>query len=312
MNTEVDNQPLATVNGHIIYAGALSREIELLSASVHGIKFDELAPSQRAELKKNAITKLIREELVLESELAEIVAPTDEQLKAGIDEVQLGILIQGGDDIVDDEGFQLRLRESMRRELIIHHVIDLFLEQAEVNDAEVAQFYADHNARPGISRFARDGRVKLAEIFLAAEKTLCPAGRSALILALRSFRERIDQGETFADLARAQSDHKESGAKGGDIGWVRRGELYDPAFDAACLTNVGAITDAIATPDGYLMLQVLDKDVSVLALADVADEIRAELRDVHAKAAFRAWVSQLMSKADIRVGGDPSTWGKGK
>ncbi|MCP5086721.1 MAG: hypothetical protein GY952_07975 [Rhodobacteraceae bacterium] len=308
MGKEIDNQPLATVNGHVIYAGSLSREIEQLAATVHGVSFDNLVPSQRAELKKNAITKLVREELVLESELASAVEPTEEEVKAGVSEAQLAILVQGGDDIIEDESFEGRLRESIRRELIIHHVIGLFLEEAEVSDDDVEQFYNNQNEKPGLSRFVRDGRLELSEIFLEAEKTLCPAGRSALILALRSFKERFEDGETFADLARRHSERADTRENGGRIGWVRRGEIYTPAFDAACAPDENGLTDAVATPDGYLLLQVTDRDLSVLPLDEVRVEIHQELRDAQARAAFKAWVAQLMEKADIRVGGDPSTW----
>lgn len=308
MSSEVDNQPLATVNGHIIYAGSLSREIEQLAAMVHGVSFESLVPSQRAELKKNAITKLVREELVLESELARAVEPTEDEVKAGMSEAQLTILVQGGDDIVEDESFEGRLRESIRRELIIHHVIGLFLEEANVSDNDVERFYNGQNEKPGLSRFARDGRLELSEIFLEAEKTLCPAGRSALILALRSFKDRVEAGETFADLAKNHSERSEARETSGSIGWVRRGEIYDPAFDAACALDENGLTDVVPTPDGYLLLQVVDKDLSVLPLDDVREEIRQELREAQARAAFKEWVAQLMEQADIRVGGDPSTW----
>ncbi len=312
MSEKVDSQPLATVNGHVIYAGALSREIELLAATVHGKTLDNLVPSQRAELKKNAITKLIREELILESELADLVQPSDEELKAGIAEAQTTILVQGGDDIVEDEGFQDRLSESMRRELVIHHVIDLFLGEAEVSDAEIELYYTSHTGQPGMGRFVRDGKLELAEIFLEAEKTLCPVGRSGLIRALTSFKERHENGENFADLARVQSDRGESKENGGYLGWMRRGEVNDDAFNAACTLEVGGLTGAIELPDGYLMLQVINKELSVLPLDEVRGEISNELRDAKARAAFKEWVSQMMESADIRVGGDPSTWSKGK
>ena len=302
MEKDVESQPLATVNGHVIYAGAFSREIEQLAATVHGMRAQDLAPSQRAELKKNAITKLIREELVLESELAGLVEPGEDELKTAIDEAQLAILVQGGDDIVEDEGFQARLRESIRRDLTIDHVIALFLEEAEVNDDHIRRFYEAQTAQPGKGRFVRDGRLELAEIFLEAEKTLCPAGRSALILALKSFKEHFDEGEDFAELARAHSERPEAKETGGYLGWVRRGEVFDPAFDAACVAPAKGLSGVVPTPDGYLLLQVLDRDLSVLPLEEVEDEIRHELKDAQAKAAFRDWVAGMMEQADIRVG----------
>ncbi len=166
MRDDVDRQPLATVNGRIIYVGALTREIEQLAATVHGIRFEDLVPSQRAELKKNAITKLIREELVLESDLAVSVQPSDTELQTAMDEAELTILVQGGDDLVEDEGFLARLRESMCRELIIHHVIDLFQEAAEVSDEEVERRYNSQTVQPGMSRFVREEWREQGRIFL--------------------------------------------------------------------------------------------------------------------------------------------------
>ena len=302
MAKNVGSQPLATVNGHVIYAGAFSREIEQLAATVHGVRAQDLAPSQRAELKKNAITKLIREELVLESELAGLVEPGEDELKAAIDDANLAVLVQGGDDIVEDEGFQARLSESIRRDLTIDHVIGLFLEEADVSDAEVRGFFEAQTEQPGKERFVRDGRVELAEIFLSTETKPCPAGRSALILALRSFKERFDDGEEFAALARAHSERETAKETGGYLGWVRRGEVFDAVFDAACTATVKGLSSVVPTPEGYLLLQVIDRDLSVLPLQEVEDEIRQELKDAQAKAAFRDWVAGMMDKADIRVG----------
>ena len=310
MKKEIGNQPLATVNDHIIRAGALSREMEQLAATIYGTRFDNLVPAQLAELRKNAITKLIREELVLESELAAAAEPDETELRAKVDEAQLGIMLQGGESLIDDEGFQQRLRETVRRELIIHHVIDLFLEEADVSDEEIQAFYRGQTERPGAGRFVRDGRLNLAEIFLAADKDLCPANRSSLILALKSFKERVEKGESFEELARKHSEREETAKQGGSIGWVRRGEIYGPAFDAACVVDDEGMTDAVSTPDGYALLRVAQKELSVLPLETVRAEISQELADTKAKAAFKMWVNQLMDKADIRVGGDPSTWGK--
>ena len=303
MAKDFTTQPLATVNGHIIHAGALAREIEQLAATLHGMRVQDMAPGIRAELKKNAITKLIREELVLESELARLVEPDGAEIKAAIDAANLAILVQGGEDIVDDEGFQARLAESIRRDLNIDHVIRLFLEEAEVSDDDIQAYYHAQTAQPGKGRFVRDGKLELAEIFLEAEKTLCPAGRSALILSLRSFKERCEAGEDFADLARTHSERPQAGETGGYLGWVRRGEVNDAAFDAACAAKVKRLTDVVALPDGYVLYQVIDRDLSVLPLGEVEDEIRHELRDTQAKAAFRAWVAGMMNEADIRVGG---------
>ena len=76
---------------------------------------------------------------------------------------------------------------------------------------------------------------------------------------LLSIRERIINGEKFSTLARLYSEDTESARKGGELGLVSK-SIFWPAFsDAAMSLKPGVISQIVETPDGYHILEVLEK-----------------------------------------------------
>ena len=92
------------------------------------------------------------------------------------------------------------LREELK-ELIVNHVIDKYVtQQTDVSDAEIEEFY---NSNTGAIR----GETVQVSHILTETKEEC----SALL-------ERLEQGESFADLAAEYSIHERSAQNGGELG----------------------------------------------------------------------------------------------
>ena len=76
---------------------------------------------------------------------------------------------------------------------------------------------------------------------------------------LLSLRERILNGEKFATLARLYSEDPGSRGKGGELGMASR-SIFWPAFsDAAMALKPGTISQIVETPDGFHIIEVIDK-----------------------------------------------------
>ena len=76
---------------------------------------------------------------------------------------------------------------------------------------------------------------------------------------LLSIRERILNGEKFSTLARLYSEDPGSARKGGELGMASK-SVFWPAFsDAAMALKPGAISQIVETPDGYHLIEVLEK-----------------------------------------------------
>ena len=86
--------------------------------------------------------------------------------------------------------------------------------------------------------------------------------REAAALAVKerllSIRERIINGEKFATLARLYSEDG-SARRGGELGMASKSIYWTPFADAAMSLKPGAISQIVETPDGFHLIEVLEK-----------------------------------------------------
>ena len=87
--------------------------------------------------------------------------------------------------------------------------------------------------------------------------------RQAAAVAVRekllSLRERIMNGEKFSTLARIYSEDPGSARRGGGLGMASK-SIFWPAFsDAAMALRPGTISQVVETPDGFHIIEVIEK-----------------------------------------------------
>ncbi|MGM9736649.1 MAG: peptidylprolyl isomerase [Candidatus Cryptobacteroides sp.] len=76
---------------------------------------------------------------------------------------------------------------------------------------------------------------------------------------LLAIRERIMNGEKFSTLARIYSQDPGSARRGGELGMASK-SIFWPAFsDAAMSLKPGVVSQIVETPDGFHIIEVLDK-----------------------------------------------------
>ena len=76
---------------------------------------------------------------------------------------------------------------------------------------------------------------------------------------LLAIRERIINGEKFSTLARIYSQDPGSAMKGGELGMASK-SIFWPAFsDAAMALKPGIVSQIVETPDGFHIIEVLEK-----------------------------------------------------
>jgi len=76
---------------------------------------------------------------------------------------------------------------------------------------------------------------------------------------LLAIRERIINGEKFSTLARIYSQDPGSARKGGELGMASK-SIFWPAFsDAAMSLKPGVVSQIVETPDGFHIIEVLEK-----------------------------------------------------
>ena len=99
-------------------------------------------------------------------------------------------------------------------------------------------------------------RYKLSQICIYPDRE---AAALAVKEKLIGLRERIIGGEKFATLARIYSEDPMSARKGGELGMLSKTVLWAPFADAAMSLKPGVISQVVETPDGFHIIEVLEK-----------------------------------------------------
>ena len=123
----------------------------------------------------------------------------------------------------------------------------------EMTPSEVEKFYkkTDKDSLPIIST-----QYKIRQIVLYPSKEAAAMVVKEKLLELRN---RIIKGERFATLATMYSQDG-SASKGGELGMAPK-NIYWPAFtDAAMALKPGQISQIVETPDGFHIIQMIEKD----------------------------------------------------
>ncbi len=76
---------------------------------------------------------------------------------------------------------------------------------------------------------------------------------------LAALKQRIENGEDFAELAKANSDDKASAVAGGDLGWANPGSFVPQFEEVMNSLEPGQTSEPFRSPFGWHILQVLER-----------------------------------------------------
>ena len=125
-----------------------------------------------------------------------------------------------------------------------------FQEQAKISPTEVEAFIKEH---PG--EFSRAKVIRARQIMLALPPKADAAQKESLSKQAQALLQKLKGGEDFAQLAKAQSQDPASREKGGDLGYVQRGQ-HPPEWDRVAFTLHPGQVGRVDTPQGIYLVKV--------------------------------------------------------
>jgi peptidyl-prolyl cis-trans isomerase SurA len=145
-------------------------------------------------------------------------------------------------------------REMVKNYMLIDQVVSGITENVIVTPSEVKEFY---RTMPVDSVPLISARVEMTQIIKIPPVSL--EQKVMIKEKLRDLRRRIVAGENFATMAILYSEDPGSAAKGGEIGFFGRGELY-PEYEAAAFKlNVGEISEIVESKAGFHIIQLIER-----------------------------------------------------
>jgi hypothetical protein len=114
----------------------------------------------------------------------------------------------------------------------------------------------------------------------------------------RRLLEAAPDAATLGSLAAGASRDRASRDRGGDLGWVERGQLAGPLEDAIFGAEPGRVTGPVRSAFGWHLVVVEDvRPARDRTLTECRSEIRAELTEYRRRRAWLDWLDRRVAEA---------------
>ena len=186
-------------------------------------------------------------------------------------------------------------REQWRVQILGNKVIATQVKgQIAVTEDEIKQYYEENYA-------GLDGgkEIHIAHILIPFDS---PEEKEKALDVAQEVARKAKSGEDFGELAKEYSKDTISAQKGGDLGYVEKGDLVPQLEDVIQAMSEGEVSDPVESPSGYHIIKVLGTRASdKSSLDDAREEIRQKLYREKAGKALKTWVEGIRKTAYIEV-----------
>jgi peptidyl-prolyl cis-trans isomerase C len=170
-------------------------------------------------------------------------------------------------------------------------------QKAKPTQKEISKFYNENRE----TNFTEMESVHIRHILVALGKDDSDKIKGQKKEKAENLRKQLLNGGNFAELAKKNSDCP-SKEFGGDLSYIKRGQMAKTFENAAFSQKKDAIGPVIKTEFGYHIVQVLDhKPAKKVSLDKVKDKISSLLEQKKKVEMFNAVLKKLQDKAKVVI-----------
>lgn len=116
---------------------------------------------------------------------------------------------------------------------------------------------------------------------------------------LEKLRERIINGDDFAELARSHSDDTGSAIEGGSLGWVSPGVMVPEFEEKMKVLKIGEVSEPFKSRFGWHLIKVFDRREQNMAKEYKRGKARQQIRQRKIAENLEIWLRQLRDEAYV-------------
>jgi len=250
---KVIDQIVAIVAGHSILESDI--ENQYLQYTLQG------NPDLPVDTRCQILESLLFQKLMLNQAELDSVVVTDDQVEEELNRRLRYYINQFGSQEKFEEFYKKPLtqfkddfREIVREQKLIENVQYGITKDMKITPSEVKSFF---NKIPTDSIPLISAEVEVGQI--VKNPPISTEEKQRVKVKLTELRDRILKGEDFSTLAILYSEDPGSAAKGGELGFTGRGELY-PEFEAVAFNlKKGEISEILETKAGFHIIQMIQR-----------------------------------------------------
>ena len=187
-----------------------------------------------------------------------------------------------------------QFREDQKKDIIVNYMKGTMRQGVyEISPKTILEYYEKNK-----QKWYSAASAKLRMITLKTSMTATLEDNRKVAADIEA---KIAKGADFAELAKVYSKD-ESSIRGGDWGWIKKGEL-NPVLDKEVFAlKEGQTTKPIEIGEMIFILKVEQKrPEGIQDIDDVRSQIEAAIADYNSRAMYRKWIEGLRAKAYIKI-----------
>lgn len=249
----VIDKTVAVVGNEVIMISDIESEMRMMQ-SYYGMQSDRKA---RCELLENMLSSKL---FLMQARVDSIAVNNDMvegELSNRIDMLKSSL---GGEEAVEKEFGKpiYKLRQEWRADIENQTLTQQMQQEIASKIPELTPYdvqkYVDSTDPEDIPMVPV--KYQLSQICIYPDRE---AANLAVRERLLAIRERIINGERFSTLARIYSQDPGSARKGGELGMASKSIFWPVFSDAAMSLKPGVVSQIVETPDGFHIIEVLEK-----------------------------------------------------
>jgi peptidyl-prolyl cis-trans isomerase SurA len=231
-----------------------------LEAQVQFFVFNNRIDPETPGIRQQVLDVMINEKLIIAKAIEDSVTVGDEEVQQRLDVLIQQRIQQVGSETRLEELYGMPIsrikrefREQMRKNLLAERLQQERFGNARISRREVEEFYAQYKDSLG----EVPEQVDLAHIAIKLK-----AGTDATAKGLARTRALLDSlaaGVDFGELARRHSEDPGSASRGGDLGFVRRGQFVKEFESAVFDLDEGEVSEPVETEFGFHIIELLER-----------------------------------------------------
>jgi len=278
------------VNGQVVDDSAVRREADRLRPEYERVFADEDPQQREARLlewsRENVIERIL---LAQKADEDDRPIPPD-QFASALSQLkeQYSGQAHSFDELAADE------KESLKAEIIQQLKIERILRELcrdlpEPSEQDLKRYYQENK-----QRYETPEQVRVAHIVKHID---WQADENSALEAIHKAKAELDAGAVFENVVARYSDCPDNG---GDLGYIRKGQMVEEFEDVIFNLGVGETSDVFRTRFGFHIAKVYDrKPAAVCSFEQVREQIREQLKDDMSRKAIDDYIDALRAQAVI-------------
>jgi len=314
---------LATVNGEAIRQAEFDRDWSaFVAAKKKTMKPEQMTPRWEAAGKQVLLNDLVVQRLLQQEAKKRGVVAAAKDVDAALQAAKARFKTE--DDfqkaLAKDKLTEKQFREDVEGQLRVKAMTDAIVKervQAPSEEQthklfELVQSSTVLSAKPrdvreaDIQTLARQLKLRTAErvrfqhILFNVDPKATAEQSAAVAKKAAEVKAQLDKGADFSDLAKQYSDDKVTGKRGGEAGYIVRGQMIKEFEDAVFTLPVGSISNVVKTKLGLHIIRVEEKKIATaLTYEDAKPLLTDFLLRTTAAVEYSRFVDDLKKSAVI-------------